>query len=69
LVFRKSTFKHMLTILERHYNVQIVNTNESLEQILFNASFKNEPITNVLSYFKDVLGIKYSIENNIVIIN
>ena len=68
LIFRKSSFKQMLTILGRHYNVQIVNTNTALEQILFNASFKKESLENVLLYFNDVLDIKYVIENNIVII-
>ncbi len=69
LMFRGSTFKYMLKILERHYNIEIENKNRELEAILFNASFKKEPIENILSYFDDVLGLEYSIENNKVIIN
>ncbi len=69
LIFRSSTFKHMLKTLERHYNIEIINKNKALETILFNASFKKEPIKNILSYFDDVLGLDYTIENNKVIIN
>ncbi|WP_420322216.1 FecR family protein [Flagellimonas sp.] len=69
LLFRKSTLKNMLKTLERHYNISIVNTNKDLEEVLFNASFKKEPIENLLTYIDDVMGIEYSIENNLVIIN
>lgn len=69
LLFRKSTLGNMLRILERHYNITIVNTNKDMEKILFNASFRKEPIENILTYLDDVLGIEYSIENNMVIIN
>jgi len=68
LVFRSSTFKHMLNVLERHYNVKIINTNKDLESILFNASFKKEPIGDVLTYFDDILQIDYIISNNTIII-
>ena len=69
LMFRNSTFKQMLKTLERHYNVVIVNKNKEVEEILFNASFKKEPIENILSYFDEVLGLEYSIEDNTININ
>ncbi|PHQ62523.1 MAG: iron dicitrate transport regulator FecR [Maribacter sp.] len=69
LMFRNSTFKQMLKTLERHYNVVILNKNKEVEEILFNASFKQEPIENILSYFDEVLGLEYSIEDNTIIIN
>ncbi|WP_422351052.1 FecR family protein [Flagellimonas sp.] len=69
LLFRKSTLGNMLRTLERYYNITVVNTNKDFEGVLFNASFKKEPIENILIYLDDVLGMDYTIENNTVIIN
>ena len=70
LVFRKMRFDHILTKLERHYNVEFVNNNRALGGELFNASFAaDEPITALLEYFKRTHAIKYRIQNNTIIIN
>jgi len=69
LTFRNMAFKNIITKLERRYNVTIINKNEKLANEKFNASFKNESIENVMSYFNDVHGINYTIKNNQILIN
>jgi len=68
LTFRNMTFKNIITKLERRYNVTIVNKNEKLGNEKFNASFKEESIENVMSYFNDIHGINYTINNNQILI-
>ena len=69
LVFRNSSFKNISKKLERHYNVKIINSNEQLNNEVFNASFKEEPIDIILSYFKNSFDIEYKIEENTIYIN
>ena len=69
LTFRNMTFKNIITKLERRYNVTIINKNEKLANEKFNASFKEESIENVMSYFNDIHGINYTIKNNQILIN
>lgn len=68
LVFRNISFKNIVTKLERHYNVTIENKNQKLDSSMFYANFADEPIEKVLSYFNDVYGIKYTINNNQILI-
>lgn len=68
LTFRNMTFKNIITKLERRYNVTIVNKNEKLANEKFNASFKEESIENVMSYFNDIHGINYTIKDNQILI-
>jgi hypothetical protein len=69
LTFRNMTFKNIIAKLERRYNVTIINKNEKLANERFNASFKEESIENVMSYFNDIHGINYTIKNNQILIN
>lgn len=69
LFFRNMPFENIVKKLERHYDRKIVIQNKDLKSEIFNASFKEEPIENVLSYFKDSFNIKYHTENNIIYIN
>lgn len=69
LVFRSQTFENIAKKLERVYNVTITSHNPSFSQEVFNASFDNETIENILSYFKDSYNMNYTIENNIIHIN
>jgi hypothetical protein len=69
LTFREMTFKDISKQLERHYNITIINQNTKLSEEKFNASFSNEPIEKVLSYFNEIHGIHYKIKNNHVLIN
>jgi transmembrane sensor len=68
LTFRDMTFKDISKKLERHYNVTIVNQNSKLSNEKFNASFGDEPIAKVLSYFNEIHGINYTLKNNEVLI-
>lgn len=68
LTFRNMTFKNIITKLERRYNVTIVNKNEKLANEKFNASFKEESIENVMSYFNEIHGINYTIKNDQILI-
>ena len=68
LTFRNMTFKNIITKLERRYNVIIVNKNEKLASEKFNASFSDESIEKVMSYFNDIHGINYTIKNNQILI-
>jgi len=68
LVFRDLSFDQILAKLERHYNIEIVNRNAELGQEVFNASFDNVAIEEVLGYFNDIHSIDYTIEKNKVII-
>ncbi|UGU14899.1 DUF4974 domain-containing protein [Sinomicrobium kalidii] len=68
LVFRSMPFNDILKKLERHYNIEIENTNETLGKELFNASFNEVPIDSVLSFFSDVHKIDFEIKDNKVFI-
>lgn len=68
LTFRDMTFKDISKKLERHYNITIVNQNGKLSNEKFNASFGDEPIAKVLSYFNEIHGINYTLKNNEVLI-
>jgi transmembrane sensor len=68
LTFRDMAFKDITKKLERHYNVSIVNQNSKLSDEKFNASFGDEPIAKVLSYFNEIHGIHYTLKNNEVLI-
>lgn len=68
LVFRDLTFDNILTKLERHYNIEIENTNAELGKEIFNASFDNVEVEKVLSYFNDTHKIDYEIKNNKILI-
>lgn len=69
LVFRNSSFENISKKLERHYNVKIINSNKKLNNEVFNASFKEEPIDIILNDFKNSFDFKYKIEENTIYIN
>ncbi|MDO5969541.1 DUF4974 domain-containing protein [Flavivirga aquimarina] len=69
IVFRHMAFNEIIKILERHYNVDIVNNNKVLGDKFFTANFDIESIDQVLKSFNENHSIAYSIENNQVIIN
>lgn len=69
LVFKNMAFKDISKKLERHYDVTILNKNRKLENEKFYASFGDEPIEKILSYFNEIHGIKYTIKNTNITIN
>ncbi|MCK0146496.1 DUF4974 domain-containing protein [Arenibacter sp. F26102] len=68
IIFNDLTFKVILKKLERHYNIEIVNTNAEIENEVFHASFDNVDIGEVLGYFNDIHNIDFKIKGNRVII-
>jgi transmembrane sensor len=68
LTFKNMSFNDITKKLERRYNVTIINQNKKLANEKFYASFGDEPIEKVLSYFNDVHGINYTIKNNEILI-
>jgi len=69
LNFRNLSFKNISRKLERHYDIEIENHNPQLETVFFNASFRDEPIEKILSYFNEAHGFKYKIQGKKIIIN
>jgi len=71
IVFRNEPFKNILKKLERLYNIQIINNNESLSNETFNATIEinKETLEDVLHYFNKVHEIQYQIVNNKLVIN
>lgn len=68
LVFKNMTFNDIEKKLERHYNVSIVNQNKKLANEKFYATFEDEPIEQILSYFNDIQGFKYTLKNDEILI-
>ena len=68
LVFREISLDNILKKLERHYNVTITNKNVEYSKKKFNANFGDEPIETVLSYFKNIYGINYTINSDRIIL-
>ncbi len=68
LVFRNMAFDDILKKLERHYNIEIKNTNDELGRDVFDANFDKIKIDSVLSFFNDTHEIDYTIENNKIFI-
>lgn len=68
LIFKNIPFDAIIKKLERHYNVTFINKNKTLGKEIFNASFKNESIEEVLTYFSDSYAIDYTIKDNKIMI-
>lgn len=69
LVFRNMTFENILKKLERHYDVTIINNNDSLANEVFNASYGLVSLSKVLEDLKLTHGIEYSMEETNITIN
>ncbi|GGW45896.1 FecR family protein [Arenibacter certesii] len=68
MVFRNTPFKVIRKKLERHYNIQIINHNRVLDKKTYNAVFDIETIREVMQTLDESFSIKYTIENNKLII-
>ncbi|MFM1877733.1 MAG: hypothetical protein RLZZ241_599 [Bacteroidota bacterium] len=69
MVFKKTSLNTILKKLERKYNITIVNQNTKLGDELFNASFENETIQEVMEAFGRFYNINYSLEDDKLIIH
>lgn len=69
LVFRDMYFENILKKLERHFNVEIINTNPGLSKQKFQASFGKDPdMHEVLKELNMVYGIEFTINDNVITI-
>ncbi len=68
LSFRSVPFKEIIKKMERHYDVQIVNNDEQLDDELFTAIFEEETFEEAILYFSKGYGFEYTIENNKILI-
>ncbi|RAV27935.1 FecR family protein [Sinomicrobium soli] len=68
LLFMDDTFETVLKKLERHYNVEIVNEDPSLNEVHYNGRFDTETVEEVLEAFKVNTPLEYSVEKNKIIV-
>lgn len=68
MVFRNTPFKVIRKKLERHYNIQIINKNQVLDEKRYNAVFDKETIEEVMETLNESDNVKYVIENKKLII-
>ncbi|MGS2741868.1 FecR family protein [Sinomicrobium sp. M5D2P17] len=68
-IFYDKTFRDVLKILERKYNVTIRNNYTELNEGRYKATFDNETIEQVLQTFTESRLFSYRIHNNIIIID
>lgn len=69
LVFENRTFEEMLRVLERTYNVKIVNHYTELNKERFRARFEGETIEQVMETFVKSRLFSYTIKDNTIIID
>lgn len=69
LKFVGTPMKEMIPRLERWFGVQINVSNRTVYDAVFTATFKEESITQVLDLLVITSGIKYSINNNQVMLS
>ena len=69
LVFENRTFEEMLRVLERTYNVKIVNRYTELNKGRYRARFEGETIEQVMETFVKSRLFSYTIKNNTIIID
>jgi len=69
LIFKDIPFKTLRKKLERHYNVSIENRNEEFDQKKYTINFDTEDIYEVMNLFSKIYDMKFSIEENKIIIN
>ncbi|WP_303316527.1 FecR domain-containing protein [Flavivirga abyssicola] len=68
LVFKETSFSSILKILERKFNVTIINQNNTIGHEVFTAKFTNETLEQILNTFKIDNDLSYTIKNDQVII-
>ncbi|MFT4224738.1 FecR family protein [Dysgonomonas sp.] len=68
LAFEKERLEDICKTLERMYNVQIQFASEELKNIRFSGLIKNNNLENILQSITFVSPMRFSMENNIIII-
>lgn len=68
LVYRDMPFSELIKKLQRHYNIQIRNQDERLNTKRFSGYLTDDNIQDVMSYFKEIYGLNYRMENDVLLI-
>lgn len=68
LVFDNEPFEEIIRVLERRFNVEIINNYKSLGGKRFFAKFDGEPVDKVFETFKKLENFEYTIEGKTIII-
>lgn len=69
LVFEDESFRELAIKMERWYGASIEFSDESLQQLRFHGSFKNESLQDALHALNIGATFSYKIENNVVTIS
>lgn len=70
LIFEHVSFDRLISTLERKFNVTIHYNSQKYMDARYNVKFSpNETLEDILDILHKLIGIRYSIENKVVIIN
>ncbi|WP_298484717.1 FecR family protein [uncultured Maribacter sp.] len=69
LVIKNLPFSSIISRLERHYNIKIINNYSELNKEMFTASFDVETIEEVLDSFAENIEFTFEAKNNVITIN
>ncbi len=70
LIFENASFRELITAIERRYNVSIYYDAQRYENHKYNIKFApNEPIGEVMNILSQLVGIRYKINNTVIIIH
>ena len=68
LIYRNRTLEQIFKSLERNFDVKIENRNDKLSQEVINANFGSESINNIIEYLNNMYEFKYTIKDDVIII-
>ncbi|RCH56115.1 hypothetical protein DJ568_05050 [Mucilaginibacter hurinus] len=68
LSFDNAPIKTVIPVLNRHYNVNIVSTDEKLDNYLLNADFNGLNFVSVMEILRKTLNVSYEINNTNIIL-
>ncbi|MBI6120888.1 FecR family protein [Salegentibacter maritimus] len=68
LIYRNKTLEQIFMSLERSFDVKIKNQNNTLSGQIINANFGSESIENIIEYLNNMYEFKYTIKDDVIII-
>ena len=68
LIYRNKTLEQIFMSLERSFDVKIKNQNNTLSGKIINANFGSESIENIIEYLNNMYEFKYTIKDDVIII-
>ena len=66
LMFKMRPFSEIVKVLERHYDVRIINNNPALDETRFFATFDIETIDEVMASFQNSVPFSYKREGDLI---